>query len=208
MSLDDLRATAKRHDLLSHSFYQRWVAGELSLDELRDYACQYAHVVDAIPRWLDAAARGAASPALLRAHAREETAHVSMWADFAEAIGVGREELAGTAPNEATRSLLDAGDRLAADGDGAAAVWALEAQTPAVAAEKMDGLKKHYGIDGGRGGRYFELHRTLDVDHANELEAMIASDPSLAERAPAVAETMLGALWGVLSSVEHPVAAA
>lgn len=32
-------------DLLDHRFYRPWVEGGLSIHELQDYACQYAHVV-------------------------------------------------------------------------------------------------------------------------------------------------------------------
>jgi len=207
MSLDELKATARRRDLLAHSFYQRWVAGDLSLDELRDYAGQYAFVVEAIPAWLNRAAITAPDRAQLAEHATEEATHIDMWADFAETIGVDRAALKATAPNAATRDLLAAGDQLAGQGLGAAVVWALEAQTPAVAAKKMEGLSQHYGIDPGeKGGRYFELHRTLDVDHAEELERVISSDAALTAAAPAAADRVLGGLWNILSSVERPVA--
>ena len=207
MSLDELKAAARRHDLLTHSFYQRWVAGELSIDELRDYAGQYAFIVEAIPAWLSRAAADRPERGHLEAHAVEEATHVEMWADFAEAIGVDRAGLEATEPNSATRELLATGDELAAQGLGAAVVWALEAQTPAVAAEKMDGLRRHYGIEAGaRGGRYFELHRTLDVEHADELERVIETDPVLAAAAPAAADRALEGLWSILTSVERPAA--
>lgn len=208
MSTDELRAAATRWDLLKHSFYTRWVAGDVTLDELRDYACQYHHVVKAIPGWLrQAVSEDNAEAIALEAHAVEEATHVPMWADFAAALGVSDAELNSARPNPATAALLDSGDLLAGQGLGAAVVWALEAQTPAVSAEKLEGLRKHYGIDAGNGGRYFELHQTMDIDHAAELEHIIASEPTLSEAAPAAAETMLEGLWGLLSKVERPPAA-
>ena len=209
MSLDDLRATAKRRDLLTHSFYRRWVAGDLTISELRDYACQYAHVVEAIPTYLRGTAAGSPGhAAVLGQHADEEQAHVRMWADFATAIGVAPKALRDTPPNAATEALLQRGDALIKDGLGAAAVWALEAQTPAVSREKLEGLRQHYGIDAGAaGGRYFALHQTLDLEHAAELEGVIAGDGREAGAA-AAADAMLSGLWDLLSSVEQPVAAA
>ena len=62
-----------RPSLLDHSFYRRWVVGELTLDELRDYAGQYAHVVMGLPRWLRKAAAAAPKQAeALERHAAEE----------------------------------------------------------------------------------------------------------------------------------------
>jgi len=205
MSIEELRAVAKRWDLLTHGFYRRWVAGELSLEELEDYACQYHQVVKAIPGWMrQAATVDTAQREVLESHAVEEEAHVEMWADFAISLGVSADRLTSTVPNEATQALLDAGDALSASGNGAAAVWALEAQTPAVSVAKLDGLREHYGIDAGNGGRYFALHQTMDVEHADQLEGVIDADPALAAAAPAAAGTMLEGLWNLLSSVEKP----
>jgi pyrroloquinoline-quinone synthase len=205
MSSGELRAVAKRWDLLTHGFYQRWVAGELTLDELQDYACQYHQVVKAIPGWMrQAADADIDNRASLSGHADEEEAHVEMWADFAISLGVSADKLTGTRPNPSTAALLEAGERLTARGQGAAVVWALEAQTPAVSVAKLDGLREHYGIDAGNGGRYFELHQTMDIDHADELERVIESDAALSAVAPSAADTMLEGLWNLLSSVERP----
>jgi pyrroloquinoline quinone (PQQ) biosynthesis protein C len=205
MSSSELTAVAKRWDLLTHGFYRRWVAGELTHEELQDYACQYHQVVQAIPGWMRHAAEAdIENRAALADHANEEESHVEMWADFAISLGVSADQLTGTRPNRSTAALLDAGDKLTARGHGAAVVWALEAQTPAVSVAKLDGLREHYGIDAGNGGRYFELHQTLDIGHAEELEQIIESDATLSVAAPETAETMLEGLWNLLSSVERP----
>src|SRR5438128_9778766 len=123
MSIEELRRTADRWDLLTHSFYRRWTRGELSREELQDYACQYHLVVSAMPRWLsDAANRDVAHRDVLAAHARDEAAHIKLWADFALAVGVMPDELDRTVPNEATRALLARGDALVAGDRGAAVV--------------------------------------------------------------------------------------
>jgi len=203
MSLSQLHAAADRYNLLKHSFYTRWTAGDLTGDELRAYAGEYHHVVAAMPRWLEQMA--AASPghaANLRVHAREEAGHVALWDDFAVALGCDRTALAADVPNQATRSLLAAGDELIAAGHGAEVLWALESQAPAVSEAKLEGLRKHYGFAGGTATRYFEVHTTMDVRHTRELEAVLEADAAVATPG-AGAERMLAGLYGLLSSVER-----
>ena len=48
-----LDGVTARWNLLEHSFYQRWTQGTLTRDELCDYVLQYAHVVRAVPAWLE-----------------------------------------------------------------------------------------------------------------------------------------------------------
>src|SRR5438552_18872526 len=48
----ELQARIAKYDLLSHPFYKAWSAGELSRDDLREYACQYYHHVAAFPTYL------------------------------------------------------------------------------------------------------------------------------------------------------------
>jgi pyrroloquinoline-quinone synthase len=205
MSLIEMRAAAARYDLLKHSFYTRWTAGELSLGELRSYATEYHHVVMAMPRWLEQmAVRTPAEGPGLMAHAREEAAHVPMWDDFAVALGCDRGSVERSVPGEAATKLLATGDELVASGRGAEALWALESQAPAVSAAKLQGLRAHYGMSGGPGTRYFELHTTLDVRHTRELEVLVAGDHGSGDAAEAVLER----LHGLLSSVEREVAPA
>jgi pyrroloquinoline-quinone synthase len=194
-----------RRDLLDHSFYRRWVEGELSLDELRDYACQYVQVVAVLPKWLRQAARGTpAHAAELERHAVEEDGHLALWLKFAVALGVTEHELATVSPNSATAELLRLGDELSGQPAGAAVAWALEAQTPAVSVEKLRGLKAHYGIDGQSGGEYFEVHSSLDLVHAAQLETVIVRlGPNLQSAAQRTADAMIEGLWNLLSTVER-----
>ncbi|HEV3232932.1 MAG TPA: iron-containing redox enzyme family protein [Candidatus Dormibacteraeota bacterium] len=198
---DSLNALGHRYDLLQHTFYQRWVAGELTHEELDDYAGQYAHVVAGLPRWLEAAADvDPDHAAALRAHAREEAGHVAIWDEFARALGPDREV---DAPHRATAELLARCDRLAAEGHGAAVSWALEAQSPEVSATKLSGLAEHYAIDAANGGRYFALHAERDIEHREELAGVIDRDAGASE----AAEQVLAGLWDLLTSVDRTVPA-
>jgi pyrroloquinoline-quinone synthase len=203
-TLGELHLTLRR-DLLEHSFYRRWVVGDLSLDELRDYACQYAHVVAALPRWLRSAATDdPENGARLEQHAAEEDGHVALWNRFATALGVTPGELATSVPNAATARLLSLGDELSPQATGAAVAWALEAQAPAVSEEKLRGLKTHYQIGSHDGGDYFDVHRTRDLEHAEELDGVVAAlHPHRQAEAQRTADAMIDGLWDLLTSVER-----
>ncbi|HEV2032893.1 MAG TPA: iron-containing redox enzyme family protein [Candidatus Dormibacteraeota bacterium] len=178
--------------------------GDLSLDELRDYSCEYAHVVQALPRWLRQAAQATPGSAVeLDRHAGEEDGDIGLWGNFAEALGVDTTVLASSKPNPATAELLRRGDELSAQPCGAAVAWALEVQTPAVSVEKLRGLEAYYGITSAGGGEYFDVHSRLDLVHAAELDAVISAlgteHHAVAQR---TADEMTDRLWDLLTSVE------
>jgi pyrroloquinoline quinone (PQQ) biosynthesis protein C len=193
-----------RRNLLEHSFYRRWVTGDLTLEELRDYSCEYSHVVAALPRWLRQAAQATpGSAAELDRHAREEDAHIPMWRNFADVLGVDASVLASSTPNAATAELLRLGDELSSHPCGAAVAWALEVQTPAVSVEKLKGLQAHYGISDRTGGEYFEVHARLDLEHSGELDRVIEGLGSeQREAAQQSADRITEGLWNLLTSVE------
>ena len=199
-----LDEVSKCWDLLKHPFYQRWVAGELTPAELTYYAGQYAHVVRAIPRWLLAAGESdQENAAELKLHAAEEHDHIALWEQFAGALGIDQTTLQETRPNAATAALVARGDALADSGHAAAVVWSIEAQSPAVAAEKLRGLKAHYKIEAHTGGQYFALHQELDKEHEAQLRRVIRTqDASVQHMAPVAAATMLEAMWRLLSAAE------
>jgi pyrroloquinoline-quinone synthase len=190
-TLDDVTA---RWNLLQHSFYQRWTQGTLTRDELCDYVSQYAHAVRAIPGWLEEVSVGDTSDAAR--HAAEERSHIALWDKFGEALGLSADAIRSTPANAATAELLQRGDELAAKGEAAPVVWALEAQTPAVAGAKLAGLTEFYGIGPNSGGEYFAVHQYLDIEHAAELRTLCGSGSESA------AAAMSEALWDLLTSVE------
>lgn len=190
-TLDDV---TDRWNLLKHSFYQRWTRGELSRDELCDYVKQYAHVVRAVPGWLEQVKGG--DTARLAQHAAEERSHIAMWEKFGAALGLSAEAIRSTPVNAATETLVRRGDELTVQGQAAAVVWALEAQTPAVAGAKLAGLAAFYGMDATGGAEYFAVHRELDIQQSAELRALCS------EGAQVSAAAMSEALWDLLTSVE------
>ena len=90
---------AARH-LLTHPFYLAWTRGELHMETLADYACQYYRHVAAFPTYLSAVhARCDDQPTRrqLLANLIDEEAgdpnHPQLWRNFAAALGVSPDEL-------------------------------------------------------------------------------------------------------------------
>lgn len=166
-------------DLLQHSFYRRWVSGDLSLDELRNYSSQYAHVVTRLPAWLRMTAPSfPGHQSDIEEHANEEDAHIPLWTEFAVALGVSPKDLASSRPNKSTAELLNLGDQLSGRPIGVVLAWALEIQTPAVSVEKLRGLEAYYGIDANSGGSYFEVHSSRDLAHGGQTRDRNSGSPS------------------------------
>jgi pyrroloquinoline-quinone synthase len=189
-----LDGVTDRWNLLQHTFYQRWTQGTLTHDELCDYVGQYAHIVRAVPGWLGQV-RGGESDQIAR-HVQEESSHIGLWNDFGAALGLDRDAMTSTPANAATARLVRQGDELAAKGQAAPVVWALEVQTPAVAAAKLAGLSRFYGIGAEDGGTYFAVHQELDIEHSAELRELCS------EGSVEAAAVMSEALWDLLTSVE------
>jgi pyrroloquinoline quinone (PQQ) biosynthesis protein C len=196
--LDRLRAEI---DVLEHPFYLRWVAGELRAEELRAYALEYRHAVRALAEAsvrLADEAEPAHQPALRR-HAEEELAHVALWDQFAVATGAGATELDDTDAAPGTRACVQ--EWLAGDDslERLAVLYAIEASQPRISETKLAGLLDHYGYSpDGPATEYFELHRTLDREHATHAAELIAALAGPEGPAPARAEAMIGRARGAL----------
>lgn len=198
--LDEARA---RIDVLKHPFYERWSAGTLTPAELRLYAGQYRHAVVALSDASQAAAEVA--PDSLRdglaRHAGEERSHIDLWDQFARALGA--EPVAPALPQ--TASCVEgwtAGEDLV---ERLGVLYALEASQPAISTAKLTGLREHYGMGEDSSGRsYFQLHATLDVDHADQAAALLRelADEQDAARILAAAEAALEGNWLLLDGVE------
>jgi pyrroloquinoline-quinone synthase len=214
--IQELDARIAKYDLLCHPFYKAWSAGELTREDLREYALDYYQQVQAFPSYLAAFALRLNEGELRRAvlaNMRDEQggdgdkAHSDLWLDFVEGMGASRAAL-GHKPVEEVRQLTGHFARVAEEGtpeEALAAFYAYESQVPRVAKEKERGLKEWYGAD-SQTTRYFALHATADVYHSNvwreQLVKRVAANPETAEKALNAAETAAKALWTALDGID------
>lgn len=207
--LDEI--VAERH-LLDHPFYTAWTEGRLTRDALRGYAAQYYRHVAAFPTYLSAIHSRTADLVtrqyLLDNLIDEERGpenHPELWLRFAEGIGATRAEVRRAAPlpetQECDRTYRDVAGT-ASPAAALAALYAYESMVPAVAASKIDGLKRHYGIDDPETLRFFTVHQDVDVWHAKVARDLLEGAPSdVRDEAETVARSVLDALWTLLDGV-------
>ncbi|HUZ44586.1 MAG TPA: iron-containing redox enzyme family protein [Acidimicrobiales bacterium] len=160
-ALDDRR-------LLEHPFYRRWERGEVSVEELGDYAAQYRHFEAYLPGFLARLVAGlpeGEARDLVAANLADElgdpVAHTELFERFAGALGAGPADI-----SPAMASLLSTYERLLADGPAAALAGfiAYESQSAQVARSKAEGLRSHYGMSGAAVS-FWDHHAEVDVRH-------------------------------------------
>jgi len=216
-----LEASIAQYDLLCHPFYRAWAAGELTREDLREYARQYYHHVEAFPCYLAELALRLDECDLRRAvlanmcdekgvaggAGKESVPHSELWLDFAEGMGARRDMLFHL-PVAEVRELIRHFHRVASEGtpeEVLAAFYVYESQVPRVAKEKARGLREMYDADDKTCG-YFAVHAVADVYHSNvwrkQLETRIAADPGAAEAALDTAESTAKMLWRALDGIE------
>jgi pyrroloquinoline-quinone synthase len=211
----ELHARIAKFDLLTHPFYQAWSAGQLTRDDLREYAADYYPHVAEFPTYLSALhcrlPDGELRRAVLRNLAEEEIygrAHSELWLDFAEGMGADRDSVRQREPlsevQELVRTFRELADH-AGTAECLAAFYAYESQVPRIAEAKSRGLEQHYAAD-ARATGYFHLHRTADVRHAGVwrrlLEAELLNNPGSAANALTAAERASQALWRALDGID------
>jgi pyrroloquinoline-quinone synthase len=208
---DRIDAIIAEKSILKHPFYQRWQAGDLTLDELKGYTAQYYHHVLAFPKYVSgthANCDDLTDRQELLENLREEEEgpanHPELWLQFGEALGLDRKDMTDATPLPETTSLDETFRRITKDSpfmSGIAALYAYESQVPEVAGTKLEGLKKHYGINSPEGLRFFVVHHSLDVEHSRVTRNMVAryaDSPQAEEEATKAVEDACDALWGFL----------
>jgi pyrroloquinoline-quinone synthase len=209
-----------KYDLLCHPFYKAWSSGNLTRDDLREYAEDYFLHVEAFPTYLAELGIRLEDGELRRAilanmtdekggedsFGEPERAHSALWMDFVE--GVGGSRFPKRKPVQEIQELVSWFHHVASEGtveEALAAFYAYESQVPRIAQEKDRGLREFYGAH-AKTRAYFTLHATADVYHSEvwrkQLEKRISAQPETAEKALAAAECAARKLWEALDGIE------
>lgn len=221
-----LNEIIEERSLLKHPYYQAWQAGELTLDDLREYATQYYSFESAFPRFLSAIHLRCPiheiRQDILQNLWDEEHGpdnHRKLWLDFCEKLGLNRVEIERTADNahthkyssdypvlQRTHDLVVTYTRLANVmnyQDGLAALYAYESQIPSIARVKMQSLREHYQITDPAALQFFTVHQTQDIEHAESEARGIAMFISQfeCERIENSAREALEAWWNFLDEL-------
>lgn len=181
----------EKWDLLKHPFYQAWSEGTLPVDALKVYASEYGAFINTLEHGWNTLEDAET--------AHEEKEHAELWEQFAVALEteISHPKITQTA------ELINIADELfASPAATLGAMYAFEAQQPATAKSKLEGLKRHYSLPASV-EPYFEVHS--DNWHESEkiltaLEKLSPEERALAEEA---CEQMAQALWNALTGIHE-----
>ena len=130
--------------------------------------------------------------------------HPKLWKNFALAIGADSKKIEKAKQEPFTKSLINnffkQGRKSYAE--GLASLYTYERQIPEIAETKIQGLKKHYGVNSKKGLEFFEAHKAADVYHRKACEKLLdglsKKDQKKAEKA---ALSTAKYLWNFLSGM-------
>jgi Pyrroloquinoline quinone (Coenzyme PQQ) biosynthesis protein C len=123
----------EQYNLLRHPFYLAWNEGRLTKEQMAIYAGEYGSFIQLISEGWQVAGE--------QAIAKEEEEHYVLWKNFAESLDAKNMGATIGQVNELVSSVKNCfGSYAGALG----ALYAFEAQQPATATSKLEGLKKHY----------------------------------------------------------------
>ena len=185
-----LDQTLAKWNLLDHPFYRAWSMGTLPVEALSTYAREYGAFINLLPRGWETLHD--------EETAAEEREHAEMWDSFAAAIGT--QVTARPAIREVTALARTATQLFAAPATALGALYAFEAQQPATAQSKLNGLKRHYALP-ATAEPYFEFHSHNEHEARKILARIEALPPAEQERAQGACAEMAEGLWNALSGI-------
>ena len=216
----NLNQKLDQHHLLNHPFYKSWNEGKLTREIIKDYAEQYYQHVKAFPRYISAThslCEDIEKRKILLENLNDEenrdADHPKLWKNFALAMGADAKKLEEVKPDKFTKDLIDNffKNGRSTYAEGLASLYTYERQIPEIAETKIQGLKKHYGVNSKEGLEFFVAHKEADVYHRAECEKLLdglsKDEQTKAEKA---ALSTAKYLWSFLSGIaaKHTLQAA
>ncbi len=215
----------KNRHLLQHPFYIAWTEGKLTREQLRHYAEQYFYNVLAEPTYLSAVHFN--TPHFHDAHnsgdisVRQEVLknlideehgeknHPALWKAFAFALGANDQSLSAADALPETQNLVSTFRDICLNQPfyaGLAALHAFESQVPDIAAVKIDGLAKFYGMTSPEDYEFFSVHEKADIYHSQAEWSIIekfADTPEKQAEVLAATRRACDALWKFLDGIHE-----
>lgn len=174
--LQEVHKIIEEKSLLKHPFYVAWNEGKLTTKMLQEYAKQYFKHESSFPRYLSAIHSNCEDletrQMILDNLKDEETGdknHPNLWIQFAEALGLKREDVIEAEALPETTSMVNTFHMLARNGstpEALGAMYAYEYQIPEIARVKIEGLKKWYNIENKEDIEFFTVHEKADEWHS------------------------------------------
>lgn len=183
-------------------------AGRLSRDELRAFASQYFHLVDALPRFVSTV--HSVSPdvgirrALLNVLVPLELTPPSigdLWLQTCAALGLFSDTVRSGQPTASTSACLSDYEYLCGEGSaqGVAALYAWMSRLPVVCRIEQGALAAHYDLSSGPGIQFFDVVGFQAASHARTLRSALTT---LLDRNPAEADNAVYAAKSAVTAVQ------
>ena len=204
--IDDLRAAS---DPAEQPLLRAMAAGELSRDQLRAFAAQYFHLLDAFPRFVSTVHSVTTQhPEIRRTLLNilvplelKPPSISDLWLQTCAAMGLFSDTVRRGEPNTATSVCLNDFEYLCQSGSaqGLAALYAWMTRLPRVCRVEQEAFARHYDIASGPGTQYFEVVSFQSESHARALRAALVA---LLDEYPEAGTAALEAAHGATSAVQ------
>lgn len=171
-----------KRSLLNHQFYTLWREGKLTLNHLRGYSKEYFQLVKTVPEFVYNIYNNLENHGSMYHYLKatkktqiEESDHIEPWVKFALSLGIEKRELVEYAGNNEVNMAIENLKKLSRSSilEGASTMYSFEKEIPQISKTKIEGLQKFYGISKEDAIKYFKIHETADIEHAELWKTII-----------------------------------
>jgi pyrroloquinoline-quinone synthase len=179
----------EQYNLLQHPFYLAWNEGKLTKEQMAIYASEYSSFIQLISKGWQVVGE--------QAIAKEEEEHYELWKNFADSLATKN---MGATISQVSQLVDSVKNSFGSYASALGTLYAFEAQQPATASSKLEGLKKHYS-QWQADETYFNIHQS-DFEEPALLEEKIRALSKEEKLLAALAcEETCSLLWNALTGI-------